>query len=134
MMELTEDFLKLLQIAFIVTGVLAIFFTYVQYNIFVTQNRAEREAIILGNFLLSSEYLTYSNTKSLFSEEKLESIDPSSFNYPYGSVKVGLLEDIGIGPWEFEIETSDLGGKADFTVAVKLKTGEIKIASMSVEL
>jgi len=136
MMEITEDFLKLIQIAFIVTGVLAIFFTYIQYNIFVSQDRAEREAVILGNSLLSDDCLTYSNTRGLFSEEKIENANPSCFNYPYGSVTIELLEDIGIEPWNFEVgEDVKLHGESEIFVAVKLKTtGEIKAAKMMVEV
>ena len=55
-MELTEDFLKLLQIGFIVTGVLAIFFTYISYDVIVSANQAERNAISLGNSLLDNNF------------------------------------------------------------------------------
>ena len=33
MTELTEDFLKLLQIAIVIAGILAVFLIYIQYNI-----------------------------------------------------------------------------------------------------
>ena len=47
MMELTEDFLKLLQIALIVVGVLAIYFSYISYNVIIDSRGAEREAIMI---------------------------------------------------------------------------------------
>ena len=129
-MELTEDFLKLLQIALVVVGVLAIFFSYINYNIIVEAREAEREALILGNSLLSSNCLTYSDIKSLFSEDKLINMqsDPSCLKkqYPYGAVKVEQ--------WQFEIGSFNLGGEAKFNVAVRKTTGEIKPALMTVKV
>jgi len=134
MMELTEDFLKLLQIALVVVGVLAIFFSYINYNVIVEARGAEREALILGNSLLSSNCLTYSDTKSLFSEDKLINMqyDPSCLKkqYPYGAVKI-ILDS---STWIIDIGSFDLGGEAKFNVAVRKTTGEIKPALMIVKV
>jgi hypothetical protein len=132
MMELTEDFLKLLQIAFIVTGVLAIFFTYIQYNIFVNQDKAQREAIIFGNYLLTSDCLTYENTKGLFSEGNLDTAYPACFNYNQGKITVELLD--GTDSWEYEITEPSMGGEANFIVSVRLTNSNVKAAKMTVEL
>lgn len=135
MMKLSEFFSKLLQIALIVVGVLAIFFTYVSYNIIISQSEAEREATILGNSLLSSDCLIYSNTKNLFSDEKLDNMvaDSSCFKYPYGVVEIGLLDLTN--NWVFEIGTTDLGGEREFDVAVRNSiTGERKPALMVVRV
>ncbi|MEM3609832.1 MAG: hypothetical protein QW076_02915 [Candidatus Anstonellales archaeon] len=134
-MEITEDFLKLIQIAIIVVGVLAIFFEYVNYNVIVNKNEAAREALVLGNALLTSNCLTYSNTPSLFSEEKLNTMssDSSCFKYAYGNVTVILLNDSK--QWSFVInDTNILNGIEKFYVAVKLNTGEVKQAIMVVEV
>jgi hypothetical protein len=136
MMELTEDFLKLIQIALIVVGALSIFFTYVTYNIIIRSNEAEREALVLGNALLSSDCLIYSDTRSLFSQDKLINMgsDPSCLKYPYGSVTVELVNAIPPHYWSFKIKDPVLDGEADFSVAVRLNTGEIKQALMKVKV
>ena len=134
MMELTEDFMKLIQIAIIIVGVLAIFFTFIQYNILVTEDKAEREAITFGNYLLKSGCLTYDNTKSLFYEEKLDTIDQSCFNYHHGAVTIELLD--GSKSWYYEITSPVLGGDFDFIVSVVMNDASksIKPALMKVEL
>jgi len=131
MMELTEDFMKLLQISITVVGVLALFFTYIQYNIIVTQDQAEREAAIFGNYLLKSSCLTYQDTKSLFSEEKLNTVNKECFNYHRGEITVELLD--GTKSWTYEITSPSMGGKAEFIVSVRQSTG-IKAAKLTVEL
>jgi hypothetical protein len=132
MMELTENFIKLLQLALVVTGVLSIFFTYIQYNLLVNQDQAGREAIILGNYLLDNKCLTYHGMKSLFDEAKLETATAGCFNYPHGSFKVELL-DSSADKWSFEITENKRGGTASFTVSVMMKdTGEVKPARMTV--
>ena len=59
MEELSEDFLKLLQMALLVVGVLSIFFIFISYNFTVSSNEADREAYVLGDALLSEKCLTY---------------------------------------------------------------------------
>jgi len=135
-MELTEDFLKLLQIALVVVGVLAIFFSYINYNIIVEARGAEREALILGNSLLSSDCLTYSDTKSLFSEDKLINMQSDlsclKKQYPYGAVKIEL-NDL-TSKWQIDIGSFDLGGEAKFDVVVRMNSGIIKPALMVVKV
>ena len=137
MMELTEDFLKLLQIAIVVVGVLALYFSYIGYNVTVESRTAERDALIIGNSLLSSDCLTYLGTKSLFSEDKLVNVqsDPSCLqrNYPNGTIKV-QLQDLS-SKWQFTIGPSNLGGETKLSVAVKMSgTGEVKPANMVVKV
>lgn len=131
MMELSEDFLKLLQIAIIVVGVLAIFFTYIQYNILVIEDKAGREAIVLGNYLLKSNCIAYENTKGLFSEEKLNNLDVACLDYDRGFITINLLDETRA--WTFKISDPTLGGVADFYVSVKMGE-EVKPAKMVVEL
>ncbi len=134
-MELTEDFLKLMEIAIIVAGVLSIFFTYINYNIIVSNKGAEREAFVLGNALLSSDCLTLNNTKGLFSQEKIELMvrDSSCFKYPYGVVEISVV-DGSIPPWEFSLGGLKLGGEAEFLVLIKLNNNKNKIARMVVKV
>ena len=130
MMELTEDFLKLLEITITVVGVLAIFFTYIQYNIIVSQDEAERQAIIFGNYLLKSSCLT-DGTKSLFLETKLDSATQDCFNYHQGKITIELLDETK--SWTYQI-TNPLVGKAEFIVSVRMTGGSIKPAKMTVEM
>lgn len=139
MMELTEDFLKLLQIAVVVVGVLGLYFSYVSYNVTVSTREAQRGALMLGNSLLSSDCLTYYDIKSLFSEEKLNDSqnDPSCLKreYPYGLVEVDL-QDSSVSPnkWQFAIGSDNMGGESTTIVAVKMNSGEIKPAYMVVKV
>jgi len=128
----SELFFRLLQLAFFVGGALAIFFTFLSYNITVYASGAEREAFILGNTLLSSQCLTESDTKGLFSEQKLEDMetDSSCLNYPNGNVIVKLLDSSD--EWNFVLGTFDKGKEATFSVSVKLNSGEVKPANMVV--
>jgi len=135
MMELTEDFLRALQLALFIIGVLAIFFIFISYSITVYASDAEKRVFVLGNILLSSPCLTDSNVKSLFSNKKLDQmvIDSSCINYPDGSVSVTLLD--GSTSWIFNFGTSTLGKKARFAVNVKnMTTSEIKPAEMVVTI
>ncbi len=133
-MDLTENLLKLIQIAIIVVGVLAIYFSYISYNITIDARSAERGALILGNSLLSNDCITY-GTKSLFSEDKLNDMlsDASCLEkqYPYGAFKVELLDFTE--KWEISIGSTSLNREAKFNVAVEyVTTGEIKPALMTV--
>jgi len=136
MMELTEDFIKALQLALFVIGVLGIFFVFISYNITVEATNAEKEAFVLGDVLLSSQCLTVSNTKSLFSESKLEDmqIDSSCIKYTYSKVNVTLLDGSKIWSFRLGSSTSSVGIDARFIVLVQLKDPpyEIKPASMVV--
>ena len=131
----TTTFFKLLHLAIIVVGVLAIFFSYIEYNIFIETRESEREALLVGNSLLSNDCLTYANTKSLFSEDKLNNIYSASTclkqQYPYGNITITL----GSTTWIIEIEDSSLGGEASFPVMIRNSiTGERKLALMVVKV
>lgn len=133
MMELTEDFIKLLQLALVITGVLSIFFTYIQYNLFVNQDEAGREAIILGNYIMDNKCLTYQGMKSLFDEAKLDTADATCFNYPYGSFKVEFLDVSVTKSWSIMLYDMKRGSSAKFIVSVVMKdTGEVKPARLTV--
>lgn len=84
--ELTATFVKLLQIGIVIIGALAIFFTYIQYEIDVYQSSIERDTYFLGNALLSSNCLT-DGTKGVLIQSKIENFDSSCFVYP-GKFKV----------------------------------------------
>jgi hypothetical protein len=136
MMELTEDFLKLLQIAFLVVGVLSIFFIYINYSFTVASNDAEREVFMLGNSLLSSECLTVIRNgelmKALFSQNKLDTLDPSCIKYPNGKVNITLLDYSR--SWKIIFSTPTKNKEAKFYVVVKLDSGDIVPAEMVVSI
>lgn len=136
MMDLTENFLKLLQLALIVVGVLAIYFSFISYNITIQERSVERDVMILGNFLLSNDCLTYSDTKSLFDEDKL--IDKTNTEdclrqqYLFGLVDVELQDESE--KWLIEITTPTTGKKEEFNVVVRMNSGESKSAIMVVKI
>ena len=136
MMELSEDFLKLLQTALLVIGLLVIFLIFISYNITVIHSEAKREAYVLGDYLLASRCLVLTDNnnvaKGLLSEEKLDLIDPSCINYPNGEVEINLTDSTKY--WNITLGPSGKDEKAIFAVAVKLKIGEIKPATMTVTI
>jgi hypothetical protein len=136
MMDLSENFLKLIQLAIIVVGCLAIFFTYINYNITVETSSSGREAVVFGYSMLSSECLTYSNTQSLFEENKLASMQADSSClkkvYPYGYIEVNL-QDMS-EKWQIEIGGLGTSAETTYNVAVRLDSGEVKPAFMVVKI
>lgn len=135
MFELTEDFLKLLQIAFTVVGLLAIFLTFITYNITIIHDEASREAFILGNSILSSDCIT-DGTKGLFIESKLDTVDPLCFNYDKGAIEITISETAQT--WNFNLGDASIGATSPpFDVIVKLDvtgSGEVKIGEMVVRI
>ena len=140
MEELSEDFLKLLQLAILVVGVLAIFFIFISYNFTVVSNEAQREAYLLGDALLSDACLAHVSdnkpVKALFTENKLDALeaDPSCINYPNGKVDILILDCGGLPncDWSIEIGPHGIDEQAIFHTAVRLNSGDVKLARMTV--
>jgi len=127
--ELTQTFIKLVQIALVIIGALAIFFTYVSYEITLYRNDANREAYVLGNALMSSLCLT-DGIKGLLIQSKIDNFDTSCFEYPNGEVTISAgaySRTIIFGP-------ADIGKKAEFDILVKLDTGPIEPGTMVVSI
>jgi len=136
MFDMSENLLTLIQIALVVIGVLGLYFSFIGYNITVQARDVEREAMIIGNFLLSSSCLTYSDTKSLFDETKLDNMKADSSclqqQHLFGVVIVNL--DGSSKNWPIEITPIVTGKTADFIVAVRMNSGETRIATMVVKI
>lgn len=136
MMELTDDFIKLLQIAFLVVGSLSIFMIFINYNFTVYSNEAEREVFILGDALLSSKCLTVTYhdkpVKALFSQDKLDTLNPLCIEYPKGKINIDLLDNSM--NWEITLSAPSEDEKVSFDVVVKLNSGDIKPAKMTVSI
>ena len=79
--ELTATFVKLVQIGLVIVGALAIFFTYVEYEILVHYSSFDREVYLVGNSLLSSKCLT-NGMKGVLIQSKIENFDKNCFVYP----------------------------------------------------
>jgi hypothetical protein len=72
--DLSEMFLKILSTASVAIILMAIFFTLNQYHIIYMENKADREALVVGNTVLSSCICDTSGgnaVKGLLSEEKV---------------------------------------------------------------
>ena len=99
-MELSEDFLKLLIISITIVGILSIFFIFIQYNIIIFYEDSHREAVVLGDTLLSHQCLTEIENnypvKSLFLESKIDDIISGEgeciINYNKGTIVIELLD------------------------------------------
>jgi hypothetical protein len=133
MLGLAADILKWLQMVFTVIGLLGIFFTFIVYNIIIIHDEASREAFILGNAVLSSDCII-DDTKGLFIESKLDSVDPLCFNYDKGEIEITIPETGQT--WNFNLGGSSTGATSPlFNVMVKLDvTGgdEVKMGRMVV--
>jgi hypothetical protein len=138
MMELSEDFIKLLQTAFLVVGTLTIFLIFIQYNITIINNEARREAYVIGDSLLGSKCLaeTYYNgvIKSLFSEDKINEMSSGSSCIKYIDYEVNITLSDKSKTWFINLGLPKRGGEAEFIVAVKMTDGEVKPAKMTVKV
>jgi hypothetical protein len=127
--ELTATFVKLVQIGLVIVGALAIFFTFIEYEIFVYENSLEREAYLLGNAVLSSNCFT-NGVKGVLVQNKLDNYDISCFNYP-GKFKVtssSYSKEIKLVP------KSSYGSGVVFNAVIELETGDIEPAQLEVFL
>lgn len=131
--ELTETFIKFVQIALLIVGAMAIFFTYLEYEIYVHQNNAEKEALILGNSLISSSCLT-NGAKGVITESKITAMvaDSSCFNYPNGKIEIYTMDYSGF--WEIELGAFDIGEESEFDVIIVMETNERKPGRLKVTL
>ncbi len=144
MMELSEDFIKFIQIGLTVVGILTIFLLFISYNVNLLHDKTEREVYVLGDYLMASKCLASidgSNViKGLLEETKLTTIESNSpcINYPNGMVNVSLIS-CGARPkckWNFEFKpgATYIGKSANFTVAIEMNDGSIEPAKMMVTL
>jgi hypothetical protein len=137
--EFSEDFLHMAKPFIVIIGAFGLFLVFISYELRVTQDSSQRDLVLLGNALLSSNCLT-DGRKGVFTEAKLDIMeaDSSCFNYPYGGFTVDILDSSK--SWEIvlgghallEYELRDI--EDSFSVLVKLDTGEIKQAEMVVFL
>jgi hypothetical protein len=143
MMELSEDFIKFIQIGLTVVGILTIFLLFISYNLNLLHDKIEREVYVLGDYLTASRCLASIDgnnvIKGLLEEAKLTAIesDPSCINYPNGMVNVSLINcGSGSCKWNFELNpgTTYVGKSANFTVAIEMNDGSIEPATMKVTL
>jgi hypothetical protein len=125
--ELTATFVKLVQIGLVIIGALAIFFTYIEYEIIVYQNNAQRESYVLGNAILSSDCFT-DGTKGLLIQNKLDMLNKDCFRYPG---KFSVTSD----HYNAEIQLMPKAtyiGNATFDALIKLNTSVIEPAKVEV--
>jgi len=151
MMELTEDFIKLMKIAILTVGVLSIFLIFISYNITVIHSEGKREAAILGDSVLSSkcicEIKNGSPIKDLFLKSKLDNliapscasypcvIQQSCIIYPLGRIEISMLESTINWDWEIELKSPpSKGSDVTFIVAVKDESGVVRPAKMVVSV
>jgi hypothetical protein len=136
MMDLSENLLKLIQIALIVVGVLSIYFNFVDYNITVQAKTNERQAISISNFLLSSSCLTFEDTKSLFDESKLDDQDGTiqCIKESYIEAYVQIKLDGSSESWSFDSGYSNTGDQSSTNVIVMTTSGAQRPAILVVKL
>jgi hypothetical protein len=100
---LSETFMKIISTASVAIVLLAIFFAFNQYSLIYTENRIDRESLVVGDTVLSSCIAESSNgypIKGLLSEEKIRNnrnMDCLRYNKP---IYIEIYSDIllyGIG-------------------------------------
>lgn len=125
--ELSATFLKLVQVGLVIIGALAIFFTFIEYEIFVYQSSAERETYVLGNAILSSNCFT-DGTKSLLIQSKLDSFIKDCFMYSGKFIvkSSSYTREIELVPKSAYVTNTT------FDAVIKLNTGEIEPAQLEV--
>lgn len=135
--ELSETFIKFIQIAILILGTLAVFFTFIEYEIIVAQNSVEREVQVLGNALLSSSCLN-DGVKGVFTQTKLDimAISSACLKYSKGRMEVNVVSpppELSSG-WVIEFGPYDIGEERSYDVIVRLNSGDVKAGSMKVIL
>jgi hypothetical protein len=113
--EVTETFLTFIQIALVIIGALAIYFTNINYTIIVHANDLNREANVLGNALMSSDCLT-NGEKGLLVQSKIDNFAASCFGYTSGIVEItagNYVRVLTLGP-------AALQGEAELDVLVQM--------------
>ena len=127
--ELTATFVKLVQIGLVIVGALAIFFTFIEYEIYVYQSSQERETYFFGNALISSNCLT-NGMKGFLIQTKIDNFDKSCFMYS-GKFKVtspSYSKEIELVP------KASYTSNATFSAVIELNTGQIEPAKLEVFL
>ena len=125
--ELTATFVKLVQIGLVIVGALAIFFTFVEYEIFVYDNSLERDSYLLGNAVLSC----FTNgEKGVLVQSKLDNFAISCFSYPgkFTVTSASYSKEIELIP------KSSYGSGVVFNAVIELESGNIEPAQLEVFL
>jgi len=129
--ELTETFIKLIQVGLVIVGALAIFFTYVSYELTAHTNDARREAYILGNAIMSSDCFT-DGVKGLLVQSKINNAVVSCFDYTKGKIQIkSTTVDQTI---MFGSGATPNGIEEDFNILIKLNDGSIENGKLKVML
>jgi hypothetical protein len=136
-MEIAEDFLKILQIVIGIIGILAIFMIFMSYEVTVSYNEAERKVTFLGDALLGSNCLTELDLnnnpiKGLFLEEKLDELsnNPTCIRRFYNEGKITVTAG---KIWNIQVGAAG-NARTGFSIAVKLRTGEVIPGKMEVSV
>jgi len=140
MFELTEDFIKMLQTAFLIIGTLSIFLIFISYDIDVFNDESRREALLMVEALLTDNCLTVNKNnkpvKALFSAEKLDEVvsDPICLSYDYGIIEVELL-DGSRESWVIDLGISNKDIKTEpFNIAIDLGDDGVKPGKIVVSI
>ena len=139
MFELTEDFIKMLQIAFLVVGTLSIFLIFISYDVNVYRDEARRDALLFLESLLTDRCLTVVENnkpvKALFSGDKLDNLEPDCIHFENATIEIELLDgtkswNIDFGPAVPQKDTKT----EEFNVAIDMGTEGIKPGTIVVFL
>jgi len=136
-MELSEDFLKILQMVIGIIGILAIFMIFISYEVTVSYSESERRVTLLADALLGSNCLTALDLnnnpiKGLFLEENLDRLasDSSCIRRFYNDGKITVTAG---ETWDIQVGAAGTT-TTEFSIAVRLRTGEVIPGKMKVSL
>lgn len=145
MMDLSELLTKLMQLGIMVIGILIIIFMFISYSVNVYHEDTERQAYVLGDYLLSSKCLAETDIsgnviKSLLSEARISAIASSPppspcINYEKGNIEIKCFPPATCD-WNFNLTANAVyeNKNAQFVVAVKRLDGSIVPANLTVIL
>ena len=139
MFELTEDFIKMLQIAFLVVGTLSIFLIFISYDVNVFRDEARREALLFLEGLLTDRCLAVvennKSIKALFSGDKLDNLEEDCIVYENATIQIELLD--GTRAWSIDfgpaVPQKDIKTE-EFNVAIDMGAEGIKPGTIVVSI
>jgi len=135
-MDLSEDFIKILQMVFTIISIFGVFFIFIDFNVSIAGDEKTINAISFGDAVTLSSCLTEQengvSVKTLFTEERLEA---ESKNTQLSCLKRSQQYTVFVSTDEKQWTVGGGGTRsAEFPVAVKMKDGRVLPGLLTVSI